>query len=340
MTWRYGSWTVEHALPVGAAMRAEIGARVQAGDVVATGSVVGAVHLVDGARRVGVTPPDLDRVARVRPVADVRRGTVLARTGRRFARAATSPIEGRLVHVTADGDFCVAEVVAGWTVRSAMDGVVIRSDAAAVSVEGECWALQGLAGYGPDAVGQLALGVDAADEAVVPARIDVRSSGRILVGGARMAAETITRAHACGVSGVVAGAAPAGGLRVVYGDGVVAAGGPASDDRPTVLCLIGFGSAPLPGEVWGPLAMLAGERAAIHTSSARLFVFAGRERVRAADGPAAIALADDHSSVRPLPPPLGAEGTARFASGIEAPAVLTAEGPVPAANVLALDAER
>lgn len=317
MSWRHGAWLVEHHLPVGAASRSEIGATVRAGDVIATGGFVGPVHLVSGARHIGVSPADLDRVTRVRPVADVRRGTVLARTGRRFARAATSPIDGRLLHVTVDGDYCIAPVLATWSVRSAIDGAVVRSDAAAVTVEGECWSLQGLAAYGPDAIGALALGVDGADEALAPTRVDVRSKGRILVGGARMAAEAITRAHACGISGVVAGAAPAGGLRVVYGDNIVAAGGPSADDRPTVLCLVGFGSGPLPAEIWDPLAAFAGERAAIHTASARLFVFAPGERLKKPASPPALVLSDDHSSVRPLVP-----------------------GEAPPANVLPFDAAR
>lgn len=302
MSWRYGTSSVEHRLPVGAASRAQVGETVRADQVIASGSLVAQVDLVATARRVGVTPGDLDRVARVRPVADVRRGTVLARTGRRFARAATSPIDGRLIHVTADGDHLIAPVVATWSVRSVIDGSIVRSDAAAVTVEGECWSLQGLAAYGPDAIGTLAVGVDSGEEALAPTRVDVRARGRILVGGARMAAEAITRAHACGVAGLVAGAAPAGGLRVVYGDDVVAAGGRSADDRPTVLCLLGFGSAPLPVEVWGPLVALTGERASIHTASARLFVFAPRDRIPAPPGPFALELAPDHSSVRPVPP--------------------------------------
>jgi len=298
MTWRYGTWTVEHALPVGAAGLAPEGTSVRSGDVIASGGVIARVHLVRGARHLGVDAADLDRVMRVRPGAEVRKGTVLARTGRRFARSVTSPIDGRLVHITADGDMCVASVPAEWRVRSVVDGVVTRSDAAAVTVDGDCWGLSGLAAYGPDAIGDLALAVDAPDEALSPSRIDVQLSGRILVGGARAAAEAITRAHACGVSGVVAGAAPAGGLRVVYGDGVGARGAPTGEDRPTVLCLAGFGSAPLPREVFDPLVALAGHRAAIHTGSATLFVMAPHAATRVATGVPALALAADHASVR------------------------------------------
>lgn len=300
MTWRYGSWTVEHPLPVGAARLAPAGRAVRSGDVIASGGTITSVHLVGGARHLGVAPGDLDRVLRVRPVADVRAGSVIARTGRRFARAATSPIDGRLVHITADGDLCIAPLTDEWRVRSAIDGTVVRSDDGVVAVEGECWALSGLAAYGPDAIGELALAVDSPDEQLQPSRIDVRLRERILVGGARVAADAITRAHACGVSGLVAGAAPAGGLRVVYGDDLDARGRTSFEDQPTVLCLVGFGSGPLPTEVWEPLVALAGERASIHTSSARLFVLAAADRVAVSETATALALADDHGSVHPL----------------------------------------
>src|SRR5205807_6446441 len=105
-----------------------------------------------------------------------------------------------------------------------------------------------------------------------PSRIDVRTQGRILIGGARATAESITRSYACGVAAIVAGAAPAGGLRVVYGDEATATGASTGTEAPTVLCLIGFGTAPLPREVFAPLAALVGARAAVHPASARPFV--------------------------------------------------------------------
>lgn len=272
MSWAYGRWEVDHTLPVGCAARAATGAMVRAGDIIASGGTVTRVHLVAGARRIGVAPRDLDRVLRMRPVADVRQGSILARTGRRFARAATSPIDGRLVHVTADGDLCISPIVDEWRVRATIDGTVQRSDDAQVTVVGECWALDGFAGYGPDAIGRLAIGADAPSSPLAPVRVDVRLRETILVGGARIAAEAITRAHACGVSGIVAGAVPAAGLRVVYGEDVGASGRATVDDRPTVLCLVGFGSGTVPTAVWDPLVAFAGRRAAIHAGSARLFV--------------------------------------------------------------------
>lgn len=340
MPWRYWRWSAEHALPLGASERAAEGREVRAGDVIAAGTTYGTPVRVAGARRIGVAPDDLGRVMRVPVGGEVERRTVIARTGRRFARAVSSPIAGRVIHQRADGDLYVAPVVGRWRVRATLDGEVTRSDDACVTVAGSAWALQGVAAYGPDAIGEIALGVEAPDDELHPSRIDVRLRDRILIGGARATAESITRAHACGVAAVVAGAAPAGGLRVVYGDDATASGATTGPEAPTVLCLIGFGTAPLPREVFAPLVSLVGVRAAVHTASARLFVFAPENTGDFARGAPSLALSDDWLGARPLQEHLSLAGVRRFASEIEAEAVATVEGPVPVANVLAFDAPR
>jgi len=254
--------------------RAQVGEPVRAGDIIAAGAMVASALRVSGARRLGLSPEDAGRELRVRVGTDVVAGTVLARTGRRFARSVTAPIDGRLLHATVDGDLYIAPILDRWAVRATLDGVVARSDDAIVTIEGEAWGIQGAAAYGPDAIGELTLVVDGPEAEAAPARIDVRLGGRIIVGGARVSAEVITRAHACGIAGLVAGGAPPAGLRVVYGDTVTAFGLPTREDRPTVLCLVGFDAVPLPQSIYGLLAAMAGTRAAIHTASARLFVFA------------------------------------------------------------------
>jgi len=340
VTWRYGHTSVTHPLPLGVATRAAVGDGVQAGDAIAAGMTAGSPIRVSGARALGLGVADMDRVMRVPIGAEVARGTVLARTGRRFARAVTAPIDGRVLHRTAAGDLFVAPVTGRWSVRSAMDGTVVRSDDGAVTVEGDAWTLGGIAGYGPDAIGELHIGVDAPMDELAPVRIDVRLRDRIVVGGARVTAEAITRAHACGVSGLVAGGVPAGGLRVVYGDDVGARGRGVEDDRPTVLCLLGFGGAPLPPAVHLGLIALSGSRAAIHTASARLLVFAPADvPVGGGDAPQLV-LAGDFGAVRPFEGAASFAGRTRFPSEVEADAFDTGNALIPAANVLPIDAPR
>ena len=276
-----------------------MGDLVRAGDILAAGATLAGALRVPGARRLGLSPADFERELRVRVGSDVVAKTVLARVGRRFARSVTAPIDGRLLHVTADGDVYIAPIVDRWTVRATLDGVVVRSDDAVVEVEGEAWGLEGAAAFGPNAVGEITIGVDGPDADLAPARIDVRLGGRIIIGGARISAEVITRAHACGVAGLVAGAVPPAGLRVVYGDAVTAAGSPSRDDRPTVLCLMGFGSVVLPREIFEPFTALGGARAAIHTASARLFVFSTADIARGAAPSPDVGASDDRHAPAP-----------------------------------------
>lgn len=340
MTWRYGHTSVTHQLPLGVSTRVANGDPIRAGEPIATGTTLGSPVRVSGAHAVGLDPGEFELVQRVPVGAEVTRGTVLARTGRRLARAVTAPIDGRLLHRTASGDLIIAPVTGRWSVRSTMDGTVVRADDGAVTVEGDAWTLGGLAAYGPDAIGELYVGVDAPMDELAPSRIDVRLRDRIVVCGTRAAAEAITRAHACGVSGLVAGAVPAGGLRVVYGDDVGAHGQRAEDDRPTVLCLLGFGSASLPIAVHLGLVALSGSRAAIHAASGRLIVFAPADAPVEETEASELILAADFGAVRPFEAVGAFAGPLRFPSEVEADAIDTGDGSSPAANILPLDAPR
>lgn len=339
MTWRYGAWTASHRLPVGASARVPVGQQVRAGESLASGTVYGVPVRVAGARRLGLAANDLARVLRVSVGAEVARGSVIARTGRRFARAVTAPIDGRIAHVRGDGDIDVAPVVDHWVVRSTLDGTVVASNDVAIVVEGSAWCLQGLAAYGPDAVGELALGVESAADEILPSRVDVTQRDRIIVAGARSGAEAIARAHACGVSALVAAAVPAAGLRAVFGDGVTAHGAPTSSDAPTVLCLLGFGSAQLPASVFEPFRTLVATRAAIHTATARLFVFAPATALAAGAAPA-LALVAEWGAIRTLDGLVALTDETSFESERAMVAAGTDDGPIPAANVIALGADR
>jgi len=280
---------------------------VRAGDVLASGTVYGTPQRLAGARRLGVAVADLARVMRVAPGAEVQRGAILARTGRRFARAVTAPFDGRIAHIRADGDIELAPIVDRWAVRAVIDGTVTSASDVEVAVTGEAWCLQGVAAYGPDAIGDLAMLADGPSDEVVPSRIDVTLRDRILVGGGRSGPEAIARAHACGVAAVVAGAVPAAGLRAIFGDDVGAHGQVLRADAPTVLCLAGFGTSALPESLYSPLRVFAGSRAAVHTASARLFVFASADAAAVTSTASPLALSADWGSVRAVEGPVSSE---------------------------------
>ena len=191
MGWRYATWSADHPLPIGRVERAPVGDRVNAGDVIAAGLMLATPTRLSGARRLGLERDDLDRVLRVPVGAEIPARTVIARTGRRFARAVTAPHDGRVLQITADGDLYLAPVVGRWVIRSTLDGSVTRSDDAVVTVEGAAWGLDGLAAYGPDAVGELLLAVDSPNGELSPGRLDVRIGGRYPLSDARRAHEDL-----------------------------------------------------------------------------------------------------------------------------------------------------
>ena len=96
----------------------------------------------------------------------------------------------------------------------------------------------------------------------------------------------------------------------------------------------------VPTSLYSPFRVFAGERAAIHTASARLFVFAGPSADAASATAPSVALALDWGSVHAVEGPVAIREDARFASEIIAPAVVIDGSAMPAANVLGFDAAR
>ena len=135
----------------------------------------------------------------------------------------------------------------------------------------------------------------------------------------------------------MSGAAPASAIRDVFGPEARAGGSPSHEDRPTVLCLIGFGSASLPRELFEPLVDLAGARASIHPAAGMLFVFAPPGAIDEARASSPLALADDYGSVRALTGDSEDAGEAVFPSGLRTEAIRCGDVLVPRANIRAAE---
>lgn len=274
MSWSYGTWRATVPLPFGVSWLVALDAEVRAGDPVARGSIYRSTRRIDGARALACSPENVRGLLRVRVGEDIRAGSIVARSGRRVARAIVAAEAGRLVHLDAAGVLHVGNVRAEWEARAPIDGVVRRADHAQVEVEGASWRVDGLAAYGPSRAGQLVRAVDAPEERLDPARLDVALSRRIVLGGASASGEALTRAHAIGAAGVVAASASFRALVPVYGADVSAFGSPSDEDEPTLLVLERFGPAAFDPELFARLAALEGAPAAIDARAASLHVFA------------------------------------------------------------------
>ena len=119
--------------------------------------------------------------------------------------------------------------------------------------------LTGPVGWGQPVVGRAVMGVTGPDEELRASAIDISAAGAVLVAGARLDIEAVTRARAIGVAGILCGGAVGRELRQLE----------ESDERQraslhattpfAILALDGFGRRPMPIIAWDLLVAAAAE---------------------------------------------------------------------------------
>jgi hypothetical protein len=181
-----------------------VGQSVEPGDVIATRRPPGEATALPIARPLRIAPERVGAALATRP------GTLLA-AGDLIAAAGP----GREVRATAaslfigwdpgDGTALVAPLGAPSPIHSHVRGTVARVDDDHVELAVDGVALEGVGGTGEAVHGELVMAVHAPSDELRASAIAVDVSGRIVVGGSRTSAETLIRARAMGVAGIVLG---------------------------------------------------------------------------------------------------------------------------------------
>jgi hypothetical protein len=139
-----------------------------------------------------------------RPGAQLEEGEPLARDPQ--GREVVSPVSGLLLNLSAvDGSVLIAPLGEEEPVIGHVHGRVRAIEAAAIVLEVPGVVLQGVGGTGEAVHGELVIAVHTPEEELRAGAIDAGATGRIVVGGSRASAETLTRARAMGVAGIVLG---------------------------------------------------------------------------------------------------------------------------------------
>lgn len=191
-------------LPVGATPMVEPGHRVEPAEVLATRRAPGPGAVVPVAgrlRRSGRATADLISAA---PGTYLEAGELLASDGRgREVRVDQACLF--LGYDAGEGSALVAPLLGSEPIVGHVRGEVSAVEADAIEIRVAGALLHGVGGSGAAVHGELRMAVrDPADELRAGA-IDVAATGRIVVGGSRASAETLTRARAMGVAGIVLG---------------------------------------------------------------------------------------------------------------------------------------
>lgn len=144
-------------------------------------------------------------------------------------------------------------------VASPVDGVVAAVGADGLLIRASGLGLRGPVGWGQPVVGRVVIGVSGPDEELRASAIDISAAGAVLVAGARLDIEAVTRARAIGVAGILTGGAVGRELRQLE----------ESDERQraalhattpfALLALDGFGRRPMPIIAWDLLVAAAAE---------------------------------------------------------------------------------
>jgi hypothetical protein len=213
------------------------------------------------------------------PLAELRPGDevdpAMLPPGGALGRSGPKPGErARLLYVGADD---LARVAVGRSVQvlaSPVDGEVEEVTAGQLSIRTAGVGLGGRIGWGQPVSGRLMLGVPSPDAELRASAIDIAAAGSILVAGARLDIEALTRARAIGVAGIICGGLVGRELRQLE----------ESDTRQraalhvtapfAVVALDGYGRRILPTLAWDLLVAAAGRPAGLFPES-RLVVIGG-----------------------------------------------------------------
>ena len=145
-----------------------------------------------------------------------------------------------------------------------VDGTIVEVLAAqCVTVECTCSLVQGIFGIGGETSGELVMAVASPDQALKPADLTSDMKGKIVVGGSFLSAETMARAKAVGVTGLVVGGIHDKDLRALLGYDLGVAITGTEQVGFTLILTEGFGTIPMAQKTFALLSAHAGEKASI-----------------------------------------------------------------------------
>jgi hypothetical protein len=198
--------SVDHRirLPGGAEARVMRGQQVEPDQALASHRPPGTPIGVPVAVPLRQSPEAAGALLLVLPGATVSRDEVLARAGR--GREVRSPADGLVLGFDrSDGSVMLAPFGEPQPVIGHVRGEVTAVEDETIDLRVPGAMLLGVGGTGDAVHGELQLAVHEPGDELRAGAIDVGATGRILVGGSRASAETLTRARAMGVAGIVLG---------------------------------------------------------------------------------------------------------------------------------------
>lgn len=255
-------------LPIPGTVLAKAGDRVQAETVVARAELPGKVHVVNVANLLGIAPDEIRDYLVKKEGEPVGRDEVIAENKpfiKWLKTEVRSPIQGKLESVsTITGQVLLREPPRLLERLAYVDGAVVDLlPAQGVTVETSCSMVQGIFGIGGETWGELVMAVDSPDKPLSAAQLLPTMKSKIVVGGAFLGIETMTRAREIGVAGLVVGGIHDKDLRELLGYDLGVAITGTEQVGFTLVITEGFGTIPMASKTFELLAKHVGQKASI-----------------------------------------------------------------------------
>jgi hypothetical protein len=190
-------------LPVGAVPMVEVGHQVEPAEVLATRRPPGPGESIPVAARLRRSAADAASLLEAVPGTVLDAGDLLASDRGREVRVTGASLF--LAYDRHDGTALVAPLLGNEPIVGHVRGEVTAIDPEAMEIRVSGALIHGVGGSGSAVHGELRLAVHGPGDELRAGAIDVGATGRIVVGGSRASAETLTRARAMGVAGIVLG---------------------------------------------------------------------------------------------------------------------------------------
>jgi hypothetical protein len=250
----------------------EVGHQVEPAEVLATRRAARGGTTIAVAARLRRPAADGEQFLVARPGATLDVGDPIADDGRGRLVAAEEPCIF-LSYDRRDGLALVAPLGDPQPIVGHVRGEVaaVGADFVEIAVMGAL--VSGVGGSGPAVHGELHVGVDDPGDELRAQSIDVNATGRILVGGSRASAETLTRARAIGVAGIVLGGALDKELRDFDATQTRRREAGGGDGDLAVLIVSGYGKVGLDADLFAWFRRHEGRVASLFGDEARLYVY-------------------------------------------------------------------
>ncbi|MFV2062655.1 MAG: hypothetical protein ACC726_03965 [Chloroflexota bacterium] len=192
-----------------------------------------------------------------------------SRLGRRAAQAVHRT---RVIEHGRDGITRLAAGSGDIVIHSPASGFVETLLPGRLDIRTEGLAVAGEVGWGRPSAGRVVIAADGPDSEVQATRIDVAAAGAVLVVGARIDIEAMSRARAIGVAAIVSGSVASRDLRQLAESEIRQQAALHAAAPFGLIALSGYGRLPIPRHLWDMLVAAEGRPAGIDPESRKLLI--------------------------------------------------------------------